>query len=67
MSIRIHAQIHVDKSGCLNHFARMCNRAANDRKGKRANAVELEQGPNTHREPSEEELLEDMYLYQLKE
>ena len=35
------------KCGCLNHFNRMCNSAADDVKAKRANAVELEQEPNT--------------------
>ena len=55
------------KCGRLNHFARMCKGAANDRKDKRANAVECEQQTNTHGVSQEEEFLEDVYLYQLKE
>ena len=55
------------KCGRPNHFARMCKGAANDRKDKRSNAVECEQQTNTHSGSQEEEFLEDVYLYQLKE
>jgi len=55
------------KCGRPNHFARMCKGAANDRKDKRANAVEFEQQTNTHRGSQEEEFLEDAFLYQLQE
>lgn len=55
------------KCGRLNHFARVCKGAANDRKDKRANAVECEQQSNAHSVSQEENFLEDVYLYQLKE
>lgn len=55
------------KCGRLNHFARVCKAAANDRKDKRANAVECEQQSNAHSVSQEENFLEDVYLYQLKE
>ena len=45
----------------------MCKGAANDRKDKRANAVECEQHTNAHSVSKEENFSEDMYLYQLKE
>ena len=45
----------------------MCKGATNDRKDKRANAVECEQQTNAHSVSEEENLLEDVYLYQLKE
>ena len=45
----------------------MCKGAAGDRKDKRVNAVECEQQTNTHCGSQEEEFLEDMYLYQLRE
>ena len=54
------------KCGRLNHFACVCKGAANDRKDKRANAVECEQQTNTHSVSQEENFLEDVYLYQLK-
>ena len=42
--------------------------AANDRKDKQANnVVECEQQTNTQSGSQEEEFLEDVYLYQLKE
>ena len=54
------------KCGRLNLFAHMCTCVVNDRKDKRANAVKCEQQTNTHCESQEEELLEDVYLYQLR-
>ena len=46
----------------------MCKGAANDREDKRANVVvECEQQNNAHSVSQEGNLLEDMYLYQLKE
>ena len=42
------------KCGCLNHFAGVCKGASNDRKDKRANAVECEQQTNTHSVSQEE-------------
>ena len=44
-----------------------CKGAANDKKDKRANAVECEQEANAHGESQEEEFVEDVYLYQLQE
>ena len=41
--------------------------AANDRKDKRAKAVECEQQTNTHSVSQDDNFLEDVYLYQLKE
>ena len=55
------------KCGRLNHYARVCKGAANDRKDKQANAVECEQQSNAHSVSQEENFLEDVYLYQLKE
>ena len=55
------------KCGRLNHFARMCNKASNEGRDKQANSVELEQEPNTYCVSQEEESLEEVYLYQLKE
>jgi len=55
------------RCGRPNHFARMCKGATNDRKDKRANAVECEQQTNTHRGSTEEDSLQDVYLYQLQE
>ena len=72
-------EAHVNKNACpatgrrcikcgrLNHFARMCNKASNEGKGKQANSVELEQETNAHDVSQEEESLEEVYLYQLKE
>ena len=54
------------KCGRLSPFARMCKGVVNDRKDKRANAVECEQQTNTHGS-QKEEFLEDVYLYQLRE
>ena len=45
----------------------MCKGEANERKDKRANIVECEQQANTHSGSWEEEFLEDVHLYQLKE
>ena len=45
----------------------MCKSVVNDRKDKQANAVECEQQTNTHCESQQEEFLEDVYLYQLRE
>ena len=55
------------KHGRLNHFACVYKGAANNRKDKRANAVECEQQTNTHSVSQGENFLEDVYLYQLKE
>jgi len=55
------------KCGRLNHFARKCRGVVNDRKDKQANVVECEQQTNRHCESQEEEFLEDVYLYQLRE
>ena len=55
------------KCGHLNHFTRACKGAANDRKDKQANAVDCEQQTNVHSVSQEENFLEDMHLYQLKE
>ena len=55
------------KCGRMNHFACVCKGAANDRKDKRANAVESEQQTKADSVSQEENLLEDVYLYQLKE
>ena len=55
------------KCGRLNHFACVCKGAANDRKDKRANAVGCEQQTNAHSVSQEENFLENVYLYQLKE
>ena len=51
----------------MNHFARVCKGAANYRKDKRAKAVECEQQTNAHSVSQEENCLEDVYLYQLKQ
>ena len=45
----------------------MLKGAANDRKDKRANAVECEKQTNTLGGSREEEFLEDVHLYQLQE
>ena len=42
------------KCGRRNHFARMCKGTANNRKDKRANAVECEQQTTTHTVSQEE-------------
>ena len=42
------------KCGRRNHFARMCKGTANNRKDKRANAVECEQQATTHSVSQEE-------------
>ena len=55
------------KCGRLNHFARMCNKASNEGMVKQANSVEVEQEPNAYYVSQEEESLEEVYLYQLKE
>ena len=55
------------KCGRLNHFARVCMGVVNDRKDKRDNAVECMQQTSAHCESQEEEFLEDVYLYQLRE
>lgn len=56
------------KCGRSNHFARRCNNAAgNGGNEKHANALESEQEANTRYVSQEEELPEEVYLYQLKQ
>ena len=45
----------------------MCNKASSEGKDKQANSVELEQETNADYVSQEEESLEEVYLYQLKE
>ena len=45
----------------------MCNKASNEGRDKQANSLEREQEPNTYCVSQEEETLEEVYIYQLKE
>ena len=45
----------------------MCNKASNEGRDKQASSVEREQEPNTYCVSQEEESLEKVYLYQLKD